>query len=114
MSECCQTERENLIHRKKRLLEKVQRLQRLIQENKDKLRLELMAQSNMGLQLKSTFSCYDGLLHLYDSDNQETSELKAECVHLKKLERFDESMILLKESLVMRLRADSRGGAESR
>lgn len=123
-----------MIHREKRLLEKVQQLEQLIQENKDKLRLELMAQSNMGLQLKSTFSCYDGLLHLYDSDNQETAELKAECVHLKdivkdddetieeelqamvsesrtltanlkKLERFDESMILLKESLVMRLRA---------
>ena len=82
-----------------------------------------MAQPNMCLQLRSTFSCCDGLIHLYDSDNQETAELKAERVqlkdivkdddetieeelravvsesrtwtaNLKQLERFDESMIL--------------------
>lgn len=126
------TQREGLIHRKKRLLDKKQRLEQLIQENKEKLRMGLMVLPKRGLQSQCMAGCVTQLLNLCDSDNKKIAELKAELVRLKDIvkdddetieeellamererkslteslkqyEKFDEEMVVIKERQVTRL-----------
>lgn len=125
-------QREGLIHREKRLLEKKQRLEQLIQENKEKLRMGLMVLPNRGLQIQCMAGCVTQLLNLCDSDNKKIAELKAEWIRLKDIvkdddekieeelqamererkslteslkqyEKFDEEMVVIKERQVTRL-----------
>lgn len=125
-------QRVSFIHREKRLLEKTHQLEQLIQENKKKLRLELMDLPKVGLQVECIAGCVAELLNLRDSDNKKIAELKAEWVclkdmvkdndetieeevqamererkylteALKRYEKIDEEMVVIKERQLTRL-----------
>lgn len=86
-------QRVSFIHREKRLLEKTHQLEQLIQENKKKLRLELMDLPKVGLQVECIAGCVAELLNLRDSDNKKIAELKAEWVRLKDMVKDDDETI---------------------
>ena len=75
----------SFIHREKRLLEKTHQL--------EQLRLELMDLPKVGLQVECIAGCVAELLNLRDSDNKKIAELKAEWVRLKDMVKDDDETI---------------------
>lgn len=78
-------QRVSFIHREKRLLEKTHQL--------EQLRLELMDLPKVGLQVECIAGCVAELLNLRDSDNKKIAELKAEWVCLKDMVKDDDETI---------------------